>query len=158
MAVDYYLKLDTIKGESQATGHVGEIQLLSFSWGGSQTSSVAGTGGSGAGKVNLQHLNIMKNLDSGTVPMFKAITLGSHIATGTLTAIKAGAGGKPFLQVDLTELFVSSIDFSASSEIPTETVSFSYNQIAISYFSQDEKGTMSLSSKSTYNLKTNTTS
>jgi type VI secretion system secreted protein Hcp len=158
MAVDYFLKLDGIKGESQVTGHTGEIQLHSFSWGGSQTSSVAGTGGSGAGKVNLDHLNVMKSVDSASVPLFKAITLGTHIATGTLTAIKAGGNGKPFLQVDFQELFVSSLQLSASTEVPMETVSFSYNQIKIAYSTQDEKGTMTMSGSASWNLKTGVSS
>ena len=53
MAVDYFLKLDGIQGESVDDKHKDEIQIMSFSWGGSQTSSVSGTGGSGAGKVDL---------------------------------------------------------------------------------------------------------
>jgi type VI secretion system secreted protein Hcp len=154
MAVDYFLKLDGIKGESQVTGHTGEIQLLSFSWGGSQTSSVAGTGGSGAGKVNLDHLSIMKSVDSASVPLFKSLTSGGHIATGTLTAMKAGGNGKPFLQVDFKELFVSTLQLSGSSEVPMESVSFSYNEIKAQYSTQDEKGTMTMSGQATYNLKT----
>ena len=51
MAVDYFLKLDGIQGESADTNHKDEIQIMSWSWGGSQVSSVAGTGGSGAGKA-----------------------------------------------------------------------------------------------------------
>lgn len=31
--VDYFLKLDTIDGESTADRHKGEIEVLSFSWG-----------------------------------------------------------------------------------------------------------------------------
>ena len=45
MAVDYFLKLDGIQGESVDANHKDEIQILSWSWGGSQQSSVAGTGG-----------------------------------------------------------------------------------------------------------------
>jgi len=60
MAVDYYLKLDAIDGEAVTTGFEKQVQLLSFSWGGSNVSSVAGTGGSGAGRVDLQDLTIMR--------------------------------------------------------------------------------------------------
>ena len=35
MAVDYFLKLDGIQGESADEKHKDEIQLMSFSWGGS---------------------------------------------------------------------------------------------------------------------------
>ena len=66
MAVDYFLKLDGIQGESVDEKHKDEIQIMSFSWGGSQTSSVAGTGGSGAGKVRfvgLQHHDQLRQVD-----------------------------------------------------------------------------------------------
>ena len=66
MSVDYYLKLDGIEGEAVSTGFEKQIQLLSFSWGGSQTTSVAGTGGSGAGKVDLSDLSVMKYYDKSS--------------------------------------------------------------------------------------------
>jgi type VI secretion system secreted protein Hcp len=157
MAVDYYLKIDGIDGESADDKHKSEIQLLSYSWGGSQTTSVAGTGGSGAGKVDLSHLSIMKYLDKASPKLFKAMCTGQHIASATLTAIKAGADGKPFLTVTLTELFVSSLQLSASSEIPSESVSFSYNQIKMEYSTQDEAGNLTVAGSVTYNTKANKT-
>ena len=54
-AVDYFLKLDGIEGESKADKHTNEIDVLSFSWGATQTGTFAsGTGGGGAGKVSMQ--------------------------------------------------------------------------------------------------------
>jgi type VI secretion system secreted protein Hcp len=155
MAVDYYLKLEGIEGESQDSSHKGEIQLLSWSWGASNVSSVAGTGGSGAGKVNLSDFSVMTNFDKSTPKFFKTIAKGTHIASGTLAAIKAGAEGKPYLKVDFKELFVSSLQLSASSEIPTVSVSFSYNEIKVDYSMQNEQGNMVSTGPITYNLKEN---
>ena len=39
MAFDAFLKLDGVKGESFDNTHKGEIDILSFSWGVSQTST-----------------------------------------------------------------------------------------------------------------------
>jgi type VI secretion system secreted protein Hcp len=155
MAVDYFLKLDGIPGESQDTNHKGEIQISSWSWGASQVSSVAGTGGSGAGKVDLADITVMKTLDKASVPFFKSICAGTHIKTGTLTAVKSGADGKPYLKVDFEELFVTALHVSASSEVPSESVTFSYNQVKIAYSTQDDKGTITLANQATYNVKGN---
>ena len=155
MAVDFYLKLDGITGEATDSNHKDEIQLLSFSWGGSQVTSVAGTGGSGAGKVDLSDLSIMKHLDKSSSQVFKAMISGTHIKTGTLTAVKAGAGGKPFLKLSLEELFVTSLQTSASSEIPSESVSFSYNKIKYEYWTQNDQGVLTATGAVTYNLKEN---
>jgi len=138
MAVDYFLKLDGITGESVDDKHKDWIQISSFSWGVSQVSSVSGTGGSGAGKADLSDFSIMKYLDKATAPLFKVILQGTHIKTGDMEAVKSGAGGKPFLKVHFEELFVTSQHTSATNEIPAESVSFSYNQISIEYSQQTE--------------------
>jgi type VI secretion system secreted protein Hcp len=158
MAVDFFLLLDTIQGESVDQNFKDQIGITSFSWGGSQTTSVAGSGGSGAGKVDLADLSIMKYLDKATPKLFQAMTKGTHLATGTLSGVKSGADGKPFLKIDFKELFITSIQTSGSSEVPMESVSFSYNEIKIEYFQQDEKGIITSTGAITYNLKTNTPS
>jgi type VI secretion system secreted protein Hcp len=155
MAVDYFLKLDGIQGESTATGHTNEIQILSFSWGASNVSSVAGTGGSGAGKVDLSDLSVMVFFDKSTPKFFKSITTGTHIPTGTLTATKSGADNKPYLKIDFKELFVTSLQISASSEIPSVSLSFTYNEIKIDYSTQNEQGNITSTGPVTYNLKAN---
>lgn len=155
MAVDYFLKLDGIQGESTADGHKDEIQILSFSWGASNVSSVAGTGGSGAGKVDLSDLSIMIYFDKATPKFFKSVCAGTHIKTGTLTATKSGANNKPYLKVDLKELFVTSLQISASSEIPTVSVAFTYNEIKMDYSTQNEQGNITSTGPVTYDLKAN---
>jgi len=158
MAVDFFLKLDGIPGESVDDKHKDWIQILSFSWGASQVTSVAGTGGSGAGKADLADLSIMKFLDKSSTPLFKSLTTGGHIKTGSMEAVKSGGNGKPFLKVDFKELFVTSVQLSGSSEIPTESVSFSYNEIKTEYSTQDEKGVITTAGSVTFNTKTNVTS
>ena len=158
MAVDCYLKLDSIEGEAADAKHKGEVQLLSYSWGGHQISSVAGTGGSGAGKVNLADLTITKYLDKASPQLFKALCAGTHIKTGTLTAIKAGSSGSPFLKITFDELFVTSLQTSASTEVPVETVSFSYNKVKIEYHTQNEQGILTATGAVSYDLKQNVVS
>ena len=155
MAVDFYLKLDGITGEATDSNHKDEIQLLSFSWGGSQVTSVAGTGGSGAGKADLADLSVMKYMDKASPGIFKALISGTHIKTGVLQAVKAGAGGKPFLKLSLEELFITSLQTSASSEVPTESVSFSYNKIKYEYSTQNDQGVLTAVGAVTFNLKEN---
>ena len=155
MAVDFFLKLDGISGESVDDKHKDWIQLMSFSWGASQVPSVAGTGGSGAGKADLSDFSVMKYFDKASTPLFKSLTTGTHVKTGTLEAVKSGGAGKPFLKVDFQELFVTSHQLSASSEIPTESVSFSYNHIKVEYKLQGEDGTLKTGAQCEYDVKGN---
>ena len=144
MAVDYYLQLDGIQGEAVTTGFTNQIQVMSFSWGASQVTSVAGTGGSGAGRVDLSDFSITKHYDKSSPQLFKSICAGTHIKTGVFSATKAGSGGKAFLKISFEELFVTSLHDSATDEVPTESVSFSYNQIKIEYSTQNEQGILTL--------------
>ena len=155
MAVDFFLKLDAINGESEDSKHKDEIQLLSWSWGGSQVTSVSTGGGAGAGKVSLADLHVVKNYDASSVKLFEALLKGTHIKTGVLTANKAGGDGKPFLKVSLEELFVTSIQSSGSSEIPTESISFSYNKVKVEYSKQNAQGVLTAAGSVTYDLKAN---
>jgi type VI secretion system secreted protein Hcp len=155
MAVDYFLKLDGIDGESADSNHKNEIQLMSWSWGASQVSSVAGTGGSGAGKADCSDFSVMTYFDKATPKFFKSICAGTHIKTGTMTAIKSGADNKPYLKVDFKELFVSSLQISGSSEVPTVSLSFSYNEIKIDYSMQNEQGNLTSTGPVNYSVKEN---
>ena len=72
-----------------------------------------------------------------------------------MSAIKSGADGKPYLKVDFKEMFVTSLQISASSEVPTISVSFSYNEIKIDYSTQNEQGNLTSTGAVTYNTKAN---
>ena len=156
MAVDYYLKIDGVQGEATDQDFKDQINILSFSWGGSQVSS-AGTrsAGSGAGKVELSDFSVTKHYDKSSPQLFKALVAGTHSATATLSAVKAGAGGKPFLKISFEELFVTSQHISATDELPTESVSFSYNQIKVEYSMQNDQGIVTTTGAVTYNVKEN---
>lgn len=155
MAVDYFLKLDGIDGESDDEKHKKQIQLLSWSWGANNMSSVAGSGGSGAGKVDLTDFNVSIYFDKSTPKFFKDICKGDHIKTGTLEAVKAGGDGKPYLKVDFKEIFITSLQISGSSEIPMVSLSFTYNEIKMDYSEQNNEGNLTSTGAVTYNLKEN---
>jgi type VI secretion system secreted protein Hcp len=158
-AVDYFLKLDGIAGESKDTNFSGQISLLSFSHGGEQASSVGiGTGGHGVGKVTLHPLTITKPYDKSSVPHLKALATGQHIATATLSAVKAGANRKPYLKIDLKSVFVTSYMVSAVDEHPVESITYAFEQIKVEYFAQDDKGTTTSTGSVTVNVSTNAVS
>jgi len=156
MAVDFYLKLDGIQGEATDQKFQGQVKLLTYSWGGTQRSSVAAGGaGSGAGKVDLADLSITKYFDKSSPQLFKSLVSGTHVASGVLSAVKAGAGGDPFLKLTLGELFVTGIHVSATDEVPTESISFSYRSVKIEYSTQDNQGNLTAVGTVNYDLAAN---
>jgi len=53
MAWDAFMTLEGVSGESQREGHEGEIEVISFSFGASNPSSIGVGGGGGTGTVSL---------------------------------------------------------------------------------------------------------
>ena len=87
MAVDAFLKLDGVKGESVSKGHQGEIDVLSWAWGLSQSGTThSGTGG-GAGKVNVQDISFTHYVDAATPNLIQACCTGKHFASAVLTCV-----------------------------------------------------------------------
>jgi type VI secretion system secreted protein Hcp len=52
-------------------------------------------------------------------------------------------------------LFITSQQISASSEVPSESVSFSYNKIKVEYSTQNEQGILTATGAVNYDLKAN---
>jgi type VI secretion system secreted protein Hcp len=142
MAFDAFLQLAGVKGEATAKGFEGAIEILSFSWGASNPINVAG-GGMGSGKVSVSDFNIMKKTDVASNTMFQKCCTGEHFDTATVSFRKAGGEQVIYLKYEFTEVFVSSIQWSGSSggdDVPTESASFAFKQVKVTYQPQDKKG------------------
>ncbi|HYZ71955.1 MAG TPA: type VI secretion system tube protein Hcp, partial [Chthoniobacterales bacterium] len=66
MAVDMFLKINGVDGESKDKAHSKQIDVLAWSWGLSNTGSAHVGGGAGSGKVNVQDISITKWVDSAS--------------------------------------------------------------------------------------------
>jgi len=158
MAVDFFLKIDGIDGESQDDKHKNEIDVLSWSWGMNQTGTSVHGGGAGAGKVSLQDMTFQKRVDKGSPKIMLACCNGDHIKNAVLTARKAGREQQEYYKVKLTDVIVSSYQTGGASgdEIPIEDISFNFAKYEVEYKEQKEDGTLGGSVKSHYDIKTNT--
>src|SRR5215475_9742224 len=142
MAVDMFLKLDGIKGESSDSKHKGEIDIESFSWGMSQSGGGHRGSGSGSGKVEVSDVSIQKVVDKSSPSLMLACANGKHIAKGTITVRKAGENPLDYLTIDLENILVSNYQASGanSADIPTETVTFNFGKMKVEYWTQSDKG------------------
>src|SRR4030095_4207187 len=93
MSSDSHIKFDGVDGEATHKDHKGEIEVLSWSWGVQQHSSLAG-GGSGKGKAEPGSLSFVHLYDKASPVLAKHCVSGKHFATMALTARKAGEGQK----------------------------------------------------------------
>ena len=156
-AVDYFLKIDGIEGESEDAKHGKEIEILSWSWGESQSGTMShGTGG-GAGKVSMQDFHFAMKANKSSPKLFLACANGEHIKSAVLTCRKAGKEQQEFLKWTFTDLLVSSYQTGGSSGdlIPTDQISMNFTKIETSYKVQNADGTLGAEFKAGYDLKKN---
>ena len=142
MAVDIFIKLSDIKGESKGTGHVKEIDVLAWSWGMSQSGTMHTGGGGGAGKVSVQDLSFTKYFDAASPDLMLACCNGKHIPEAILTVQKAGEKALPYIKITLSNLLVSSVSTGGSGgeDRLTENVSLNFEKVKVEYDTQTEKG------------------
>lgn len=158
MAVEIFLKLPDVDGESQAKGHTKEIEVFSFSLGASNPSSVSTGGGSGAGKVDISSLSIQKQVDLASAKLFLKCCDGTHFAEGTLTVREAGGSDTvEYWIMKMKQVFVDSVNWGAASGggKPTESVSLSFAECKITYWSQNDKGGKDQKAEAGWNVKQN---
>lgn len=158
-AVDYFLKIDGIPGESADSKHKGEIDLESFSWGATNSGSMSYAGGGGSGKTSHQDFHFVMRTSKASPKLMEACSTGQHIKKAVLTCRKAGKEQQEFLVINLEDLLVSSFQTGGSHGeiIPMDQVSLNYAKITMEYKEQKADGTLGGGVKSGYDLKANKT-
>ena len=73
MASDIFAKIGDIKGESLDDKHKDEIEVLSWSWGVSQTGTMAYGGGGGEGKANFNDFNFIHHVDKASPVLLQGV-------------------------------------------------------------------------------------
>src|SRR5258708_31720080 len=144
-AVDFFLKIEGIEGESQDQKHKNEIDLESWSWGEAQSGTHSGGGGGGAGKVHMQDFHFVMKINKASPKLMLACATGEHIKKAVLVCRKAGKEQQEFLKVTMSDLLVSSYQTGGSGHgdiVPTDQISVNYSKIEIEYKEQKADGTL----------------
>lgn len=154
MAADYLLEVDGIKGESQDKKHKDTIELESWSWGVSQSGSMAHGGGGGVGKSTAHDINFVSRVNKASSPLAKACFNGDHIKKATLYVRKAGKEAQEYLVIKLTDVLVSSYQISgAGTQLPMESYAFNFAKVEQSYKPQNPDGTLGAAIEFSYDVK-----
>jgi type VI secretion system secreted protein Hcp len=142
MAVDMFLKLDGIKGESQDHKHKDEIHVLSWSWGVSQSATGHVGSGSGSGKANFHDISFSKYIDSASHNLLKHTATGKHIKAALLTVRKAGEKPLEFVKLAMTNCLVSSINTGGhgADDQLMENITLNFSEFEFSYTPQKPDG------------------
>ncbi|MGH8444677.1 MAG: Hcp family type VI secretion system effector [Solimonas sp.] len=156
MAVDMFLKLDGIKGESKDSKHAGEIEILGWGWAVNQQTIVGAGGGAGAGKVQISDLKMSKKVDAASPNLIASCCGGKHFKTATLTVRKAGGSQQDYLKLNLEEVFITAVEpEGVSADVPTESLSLNFGKFKYAYSPQKPDGSLDAAIEAGWDVKKN---
>lgn len=158
MAVDMFLKITDVKGESKDKSHSGECEIESFSWGATQLGTSSHGTGAGGGKVSMNDFHFVMRNNSASPTLFLFCANGKHLKEAKLTCRKAGGQQEDFMKVVMSDVLISSYQTGGSGggEVPMDQISLNYSKIEIEYLAQDDKGVTKSAGKKFWDMKTNT--
>ena len=165
MAVDMFLKLGDIAGDSvdavksppSKKEHKGEIDVLAWSWGMSQSASTHYGAGGGTGKVNVQDLSITKRIDKSSPNLVKFCCQGKHFPEATLTVRKAGELPVEYYVIKMKDIIISSVQTGGSGggDQLTEQLSLNFAEFEVIFTEQSKEGTATTSIPGGFNIAGN---
>ena len=159
MAVDMFMQIGTIKGESTDKTHKEKIDVLAWSWGMSNSGTTHQGMGGGAGKANVQDLSFTKYVDAASHALMGAVTTGEHFDKAHLIVRKAGGKGVAieYIKIDMDEVLITSVSTGGSGgeDRLTENVTLNFAKVVFLYTPQTPTGGAGTPLPMTYDIAAN---
>jgi type VI secretion system secreted protein Hcp len=136
VGIDCFLKIEGIKGEAQDKDHKGEIDVMSWNWGASNSLTT------GANLGHAHDLRFTKRSDKSTPQLYaKAISPGAKGVKATLVCRKSGEKPLDFMTITMEETFIASVSTGHSDHgPPTEEITLNFGKVTVEYKEQTDKG------------------
>ena len=156
MASDIFAKIGDIKGESLDAKHKDEVEVLSWSWGVSQTGNLPQGSGGGSGKASFSDVHFTHHIDKASPLLMKACATGMHIKDATITARKAGKGQQEYLIFKMNDILITSVQPALNGgESSIESVSLQAAKVDLEYKPQKPDGSLDAGVHFKYDIKLN---
>ncbi len=141
-AVEMFLRIDGIPGESADPRHPDEIVVLDMEWGLSQSVSLR-TGGVQAGRVSVSELQIRKWTDRSSPKLLLHASNGAQLREAVLTVRKTGIIPVEYYKIKIRDVLITrhSTQGAAGDDRMAETASFAFAKVETTYFQIESDGT-----------------
>ncbi|GAB3441623.1 type VI secretion system tube protein Hcp [Massilia solisilvae] len=160
MAIDAYLQIDGIKGESADSAHQGWIELTSALWGVIQPRSVTLSTGGGHTSERCEHqaLTVTKLADLASPILMQHCSMGKTIPKVKLEVMRADGQGNPvrYYEVELENVMISSITQTVhEGSILRDSIGLRYAKVKWKYTQQKVGGGVAGSTAGGWDLSAN---
>jgi len=146
MATNMYLKVDKIPGQTKTKGFEGQIEVLSYSNGVTQsTTSNPSNQHRTTGSPNIHDLSISKYQDISSAPLLQSCLAGEDLKTAVLTVGRMDDKVmKAAWVITMENVIISSVAFGCSSgeEIGREEVTLNFTASKWEFMQQNADGTL----------------
>lgn len=135
--VSIYLDIAGIPGESTTAGHINSIDVLSWSWGVTQGTSLGGGGGRGP---LTGHVTLVKVIDRASPLLFMRCRDGTPITLATVQLVRSD--GQTYMRYDLKNVMITAITHGDvnGDGIPDEKIDLDLNGGTLTYTPFDATG------------------
>ena len=160
MAIDVYLQIDGIKGESADSAHQGWIELTSVHMGVAQPRSATASTGGGHTAERCEHrtLSLSKLADMASPVLMQTCSTGKTIPKAKLEFMRADGEGKPvkYYEVELENVMIANMDQSISEgNILHDDVGLRFSKVKWKYTQQKIGGGLGGNTAGGWDLATN---
>lgn len=159
MAVDMFMKIGDVDGESVDKKHAKAIDVLAWSWGLSNSGTTHQGGGGGAGKANVQDLSFTKYVDASSHALMLATSNGHHYPKANLFVRKAAGKNAAieYIKIEMEEVLITSVSTGGSGgeDRLTENVTLNFAKVKFEYTPQKADGTADAVKTMTYDIASN---
>lgn len=160
MAVDAYLSIEGIKGESNDETHQGWIECTSVHWGIVQPKSATASTGGGhtAERAELADITFTKHADLSSPILMQTCAMGRTLARATLEFMRADGNGNriKYFEIELENVLIGHIEPDLHpGDILAEHVGLKYSKIKWKYTQQKIGGGSGGNTAGGWNLATN---
>jgi type VI secretion system secreted protein Hcp len=152
-----FMKLGDIEGEAQDKVHTGEIDVLAWSWGMSNSGTMHIGMGGGSGKVAVQDLSFTKFVDKSSTNLYLKCCNGKHYEEAKLTVRKSGETPVEYMKVHMEKVMVTMITSggSGSEDRVTENVQLNFKKVTVIYTPQSGDGSPEAEMEMWWDIETN---
>lgn len=160
MAIDVYLQIDGIKGESSDGTHKDWIECQSVQWEVLQPKSATASSSGGLTAERCEHtpIELSKLSDLATPLLLQNCSSGKTIPKAKFEFMRADGNGEriKYFEIELVNVLISSVAPSVSEgSILTETVGLRYSQVKWKYIQQKISGGSGGNTSGGWDLSTN---
>jgi type VI secretion system secreted protein Hcp len=141
MAIDVYLQIDGIKGESADSAHQGWIEISAAQWGVNQPKSATASTGGGHTAERCEHrtLTFSKLADLSSPLLMQSCSMGKTIPKAKLEMMRADGEGRPvkYYEVELENVLIANVEQLVSEgNVLHDSVGLRFSKVKWKYTQQ----------------------